>query len=752
MDIQTLLHNLHEEVCCSVCMCKFTDPKQLPCLHSFCLQCLNGIQRTSGNKNAIKCPECRQDFPVPGDGNLNALPANFRINSLLDVLAIKECSTSGVKCGNCDTRSEQSSYCFQCWSFWCDDCIIFHNGIKDNKGHYSLALKDFQDRDFENILKRPAFCGKPGHEKKELEFFCKSCEVPICYSCVALLHEGHAKILLEEAANEVKVHFESVIESQKEEVLEKRNKISKLKDKRASIQSQVERAKEIAQRFADNMIAAIEAKKQESFDDADKQAKESLERLEIQQCELENQVKLIEIAIEKTEKLVKRSTSAEIAQLEKSLNTPAIPQEGVSGDSGKQVECDLEDPRHFIFDENETLLHKANSEGIGSFRKFLSTTRPLQSSTEGKGIMDTTVGLEARIVVTTRNEDSVQCYEKRDYVTMEIRNRQGHNCATKAQVQDNKDGTYKISYFAKETGTCQASVKVNGEHVRSSPFEVQVKPRQFRPVLTFGQFGSSAGKLNNPWGLAANEQNEIVVTDRRNNRVQVFSSDGTYLRSFGGKGDQQGQFNQPTGIAFDNDNIIVVDCTNSRVQILSAQGDFLSQFGGEGILDHQLSLPLGLSLDSEGNIVVTDPRNRLIKIFSVGGKFLRKFDGNRSLSYPFHCIQEEGYFIVSDAGDHRIKVFDKEGNFLTSFGMEGYEDGEFNGPRCLSVTKAGHLAVCDSGNHRVQVFELNGKFVTKFGTNGSGNGELNNPISTAVLNDGRIVVSDFGNHCIQIFE
>ena len=96
MDIKTLLDNLHEEVSCSVCMCKFTDPKQLPCLHSFCRHCLNGIQRTSANPNVIACPECRQEFRVPGNGNLGALPTNFRINSLLDVLAIKECNTSGV--------------------------------------------------------------------------------------------------------------------------------------------------------------------------------------------------------------------------------------------------------------------------------------------------------------------------------------------------------------------------------------------------------------------------------------------------------------------------------------------------------------------------------------------------------------------------------------------------------------------------------------------------------------------------------
>ena len=133
MDIKTLLDNLHEEVSCSVCMCKFTDPKQLPCLHSFCLHCLNGIQRTSAGPNVIACPECRQEFRVPGNGNLQDLPTNFRINRLLDVLAIKECNTSGVKCGNCDKKSEHSFYCFQCCACWCDDCIGFHNGIRANK-------------------------------------------------------------------------------------------------------------------------------------------------------------------------------------------------------------------------------------------------------------------------------------------------------------------------------------------------------------------------------------------------------------------------------------------------------------------------------------------------------------------------------------------------------------------------------------------------------------------------------------------
>ena len=120
---------------------------------------LNEILRKSGRHDEIKCPQCRRESRVPRSGNLKDLPANSRINGLLDVLAIKKCDTIGVKCGNCDNESTQSFYCFQCCSFWCAaDCIILHNRMKANREHRALALKDFQNKDFENVLKRPAFC------------------------------------------------------------------------------------------------------------------------------------------------------------------------------------------------------------------------------------------------------------------------------------------------------------------------------------------------------------------------------------------------------------------------------------------------------------------------------------------------------------------------------------------------------------------------------------------------------------------
>ena len=754
MDIKTLLDNLHEEVSCSVCMTTFTEPKILPCLHTFCLNCLNEILRTSGGHDIIPCPECRREVQVPSSGNLKDLPTNFRINSLLDVLAIKECHTAGVRCGNCDKSSRHSSYCFQCCAFWCDECITAHNLIKANKEHRGLALKDFEDQDIEEVLKRPVFCQQKHHEKEELKFFCKNCSDAICNLCVATIHDGHAKIVLEEAASERKIQVKSVIETQKKNIEHKKNVIADLERQCNHIEARGNAVKRDIHTFAENMIAVIETKKKEMFNKADKQIKESLGCVRTQQREVQRQVKLLEIAVEKTETLLKRCTNAEITQLDKSLNT-VLPEE--VSDVGKQAAVYPEGLRQFLLKENKTLLDSLNSDGIGTFQTFVTNTCAHQSTAEGEGISEASVGLESNFLLTTRNAEGEQCYNERDFVTVEIKNQRDHDCATEVRLKDEKDGSYKVRYFLKDTGKCLVSVKVNKEHIRGSPFPIKPKPRQFRHVLSFGQHGSSVGMLYGPYGVAVNERDEIAVTEISNHRVQVFSSDGTYLRSFGRKGDKQGELNFPAGIAFDKNSrsiVVVVDSNNHRVQLFNDQGEYLSQFGGEGNLDHQLKSPLGLSVDRNENIIVADKGNKVIKTFSPSGQFLHKLGEGEGEGFtsPCHCIQYDKYLIVSDGGENCIKVFDINGNSLYKFGNKGNSDGEFRSPRFLSVNKAGHLMVCDRDNYTVQVFEMSGKFVTKFGKQGSGPGEFEGPISTAILSDGRIVVTDFFNDSIQIFE
>ena len=747
MDLSTLFYNLREEVSCSVCSDIFTDPKHLSCLHSFCSKCLQQWYETCGGGEAIKCPKCQTFSQVPASGDLKDLPTSFYLNGLIDVLAIKECKKTQVKCGNCDKKRSEVSYCFQCCVFYCDQCVAAHNILRRNREHRVLAIKDFQDKDFEDVLNRPVFCSRQDHQEEELKYYCKECETALCQTCVTLDHGGHALKLIKEEAQSKKLEIKSVIESQRHYLVEKKNVLTHLDEDYTKMIQQNEIVKRDAQRFADNLIKSIQAKLQNIITSVENQTKKSLESLTAKRSEIEHQISVLESSVNEADKLLKRSTTAEIVQLRKSL--PTIFQ---GGNQTEPIVYDSSSQGALVFVENQKMHDTINMEEIG-FLEEVNRTKPIESLVEGEGLKEGTVARKAQFNLITRNAQRKQAYDERDLVTVEInKDEQGQKCVTEVRIDDKKNGIYNISYYPRVQGTFKLLVKVNGKHISGSPFTVIVKPFHVRPVLSFGKEGSGNGMLRSPRPLAVSDRDEIVVVDNGNHRVQVFDSIGTFLRSFGHRGKNAEEFSYPNGIAIDKDKkVFVAEMGNDRVQILSWEGRHLGSFGGKGSLDSQLHCPWGLSLDSTGNIIVADSDNKLIKIFTPDGRFVMKIGKQGSFSCPYHCVQCGEYFIVSDYNEDCIKVFNRAGHFQYEFGKKGKGDGEFNGPRFLSVTQSKHLLVCDGGNNRVQVFELDGTFVGKFGLKGSKLGELIGPLSAAVLSNGQIAVSDTGNHRIQIF-
>ena len=620
--------------------------------------------------------------------------------------------------------------------------------MRNKKEHRVLKLKEFQDKDYEDVLKRPVFCSRQGHQKKKLKLFCKECETAVCQTCVMLDHNGHKLTLTEEEASNQRLEIKTVIETERHSLDEKMSVVAQLDEDYANVIQQSETLKGNVQKFADGLIKTIQAKKQNIIDAAENQTKKSLESLTAKRGEIQRQIKIIESSLEEADKLLKRSTSAEVVQLKKTLQTIF---EGVN--ETEPIVHDSRSLQTFVFVENQKMHDIVNSENIGFLEGPGNRTKTRLSLAEGEGLKEGAVGRKAQFNLITGNAQRKQGYDKQDLVTVEIKDEQEQECVTEVRIDDNKDGTYIVIYYPRKQGTLKIFVRVNGEDICGNPCTVTIKPFHVKPVLSFGKEGSGDGMFKNPFGVAVTDRDEIMVADCKNHRVQVFDSNGTFLRSFGHEGNNAGKLKIPTGIATDKDrNIFVAEYGTHRVQIFSWEGRHLGSFGGPGSLDSQLDGPRGLSLDSAGNVIVADTGNKLIKIFTPDGRFVMKIGGQGSLTYPVHCVQCGEYFIVSDYKEHCIKVFNREGHFQYKMGKKGLGDGEFNCPWFLSVTQSKHLLVCDRENHRIQVFELDGKFVGKFGTNGSKLGEFNDPFSVAVLSNDQIVVSDYKDNQIRIFE
>jgi DNA-binding beta-propeller fold protein YncE len=209
--------------------------------------------------------------------------------------------------------------------------------------------------------------------------------------------------------------------------------------------------------------------------------------------------------------------------------------------------------------------------------------------------------------------------------------------------------------------------------------------------------------------------------------VQKFDGKlGHYLLKFGSRGNGEGQFASPWGIAVDRvrSYVYVVDSANFRVQKFDHTGEFIMQWGGFGNNDGQFYFPRGIAVDpSDGAIYVVDMGNHRIQKFdtstNVLPQLLTKWGGAveaghasspqaqeaGQLRSPWGiAVDSYGDVYVSDTGNQRLQKFDREGNFITQWGGFGNGDGQFNFPFGLAVDARGSVFVVDSANTRVQQF------------------------------------------------
>jgi uncharacterized protein YjiK len=82
-----------------------------------------------------------------------------------------------------------------------------------------------------------------------------------------------------------------------------------------------------------------------------------------------------------------------------------------------------------------------------------------------------------------------------------------------------------------------------------------------------GSSGSGNGQLFAPEGIATDSADHVYVADYGNNRIQEFSSSGTFLAKWGSRGPGNGEFGFPSGVATDSSgNIYVAEWVNDRIQ------------------------------------------------------------------------------------------------------------------------------------------------------------------------------------------
>ena len=148
MAQQGLQRKLEEQLQCSICLENFKgkDPRGLPCLHSFCKDCLQKLPQ-DGDK--ITCPLCRKQCTIP-PGGVNDIPISFAVNMMLELNdCIEQQSVAENNIPLCTSHGKvREYYCRDCDAVICSDCMIDDHQGSD---HYCRKAEVFYDAKKEEI-------------------------------------------------------------------------------------------------------------------------------------------------------------------------------------------------------------------------------------------------------------------------------------------------------------------------------------------------------------------------------------------------------------------------------------------------------------------------------------------------------------------------------------------------------------------------------------------------------------------------
>ena len=266
--------------------------------------------------------------------------------------------------------------------------------------------------------------------------------------------------------------------------------------------------------------------------------------------------------------------------------------------------------------------------------------------------------------------------------------------------------------------------------------------------------GEAEGQFRSPRGVAIDASGAVYVADTVNHRVQLFGSDGRFLRAFGSAGSGNGELQFPVGLALDSTgNLYVADQGNHRVQVFDSNGQFLRQWGSRGSGDGTFQYPSGVAVDQSDRVYVTDTLTDRGQVFSAEGVFQSAWStgagAGQLLSPQGLTVDAEGNVLV--AGGSQVRTFDTGGSRLGAWGSLGTGDGQLQGAWGVAVDQSGDIYVADQGNHRVQVFDSEGRFVRSWGSEGTGDTEFQFPQDLAVDGSDKVYVTDTSNNRVQVF-
>jgi DNA-binding beta-propeller fold protein YncE len=210
----------------------------------------------------------------------------------------------------------------------------------------------------------------------------------------------------------------------------------------------------------------------------------------------------------------------------------------------------------------------------------------------------------------------------------------------------------------------------------------------------------------NPVAVAVGPGGRPWIFDKEESQLVKLDKDGNVIVKVGASGGGDGYFSKPRDIAVGRDGFVyVADTKNDRVQVFNSDGVFMNAYT-KGADNQSLDTPIAVDVDAKGNIYLLLESRKTVAVIAPNGAVLREVGGRSSgrggFDEPIAVAVSGNELMVLDTGTGSIKVFNLHGDFLREFGAKGSGKGDFKKPAAIAVVNENSFYVADSGNARIE--------------------------------------------------
>ena len=702
--VEKPLEELEKEITCAVCHGHYQQAKLLPCNHYYCGTCIEDLSKHSRGK-PFDCPECRKTTALPAGGVAELDGAFFveRMKDLYGKMARAEGRVEAV-CEQC-AGGKSVAFCRQCAEFICEDCARSHQKMKVFVGHKIATLADLKKGVARDILLKEAPLPKCPEHDEQMKIFCFDCNCLVCRDCVLYEHHEHKSEFLKTSVSKSrKALRDSLAPLRKVQADFACAEKGVIAEKNSVGAQNVDICKSIQQSF-DKLKAVLDQRKAELVKQANKLAQDKeaaltaqAKGLQVAQTEIQSLVEFVERNLENTsdQDLMSIRTQLQTKMTEGEKHHRKTPLEPTTT---ADVVCNLP-PMDAIPSEMGAVFTEKCLAG-------LSVVPPKESS----------VGEPTEF--SMKVPQSIGCN-----VQVQLKSLVHPTCIVQASVKTSpvRADTYIVTYIPQVRGRHDLIVKVNEREITGSPFRVFVKIHPTR----LGKPVHIIDGLNDPWGIAVNNNQQLVVSETSGRKITIMERDGKRVQEI-----KSNKFREPCGVATG---------PGGAVYVTDGVAQCLFKFSKYGKLCKSMKIhgrPLFVAT-SNNQLYVSDISNNEVKIFDMDCNDVGSINTS-DCPKPKDIAEHNGHLYVGSEGKRSIDVYQcaSGGKYIRHVNIK-----ECKFSRGLCFDRCGYLYVAffEASSEGVYVFDCNGEHITSFGLKKSG--FMQSPAGIVIDDDGFVYVCD----------